>query len=117
MEENNIKIIVDALVEKKAQNIMSIDLHDMTTIADAFIIASGNSVTQTKALYDYVLEKCEENDLDVVASEGYDAARWIVIDVDGLMIHIFHRDDREFYNIERLWVDGDNAINYKLIYN
>ncbi len=91
---------------------MSIDLHGMTTIADAFIIASGNSVTQTKALYDYVLEKCDENDLEVVASEGYDPARWIVIDVDGLMIHIFHRDDREFYNIERLWVDGDNAQSY-----
>lgn len=113
MEKDNIKIITDALIGKKAHDVMYIDIKGKTTIADGFVIASGNSSTQVKALYEEVKDKCEENKLEVRASEGYNEAKWIIIDVEGIMVHIFYHKDREFYNIERLWVDEDNATYYK----
>ena len=112
MEKDKIKILTDALIGKKAHDVMYIDIKDKTTIADGFIIASGNSSTQVKAMYEEVKDKCEENDLFVRASEGYDSAQWIIIDVEGIMVHIFYYKDREFYNIERLWVDEDNATYF-----
>ena len=112
MENNNIKILTDALIDKKAHDVMYIDIKNKTTIADGFIIASGNSSTQVKALYEEIKEKCEENNLSIRASEGYDSAHWIIVDVVGIMIHIFYHTDREFYDIERLWVDEDNATHF-----
>ncbi|MEX1377906.1 MAG: ribosome silencing factor [Eubacteriales bacterium] len=113
MEDNKTKILTDALLGKKASNVMLIDIKDKTTIADAFIIASGNSATQVKALYDEIRDKADENNLEIRASEGYDSAKWIIVDVEGIMIHIFYYKDREFYNIERLWIDDDNVQYYK----
>lgn len=112
MEDNKIKVITDALLNKKAHDVMYIDIKGKTTIADGFVIASGNSATQVKALYDEIKEKCEENNLSIRASEGYDSAHWIIIDVEGIMVHIFYYKDREFYNIERLWVDGENTTHF-----
>ena len=113
MEKNKIKILTDALIEKKAHDVMYIDIKDKTTIADGFIIASGNSNTQVKALYEEIKDKCEENELSVRASEGYNEAKWIIVDVEGIMVHIFYHKDREFYNIERLWADEENTTNFK----
>lgn len=113
MEKDNIKIITDALIDKKAHDVMYIDIKGKTTIADGFVIASGNSSTQVKAMYEEVKDKCEENGLEVRTSEGYNSAKWIIIDVAGIMVHIFYHKDREFYNIERLWVEEDNATYYK----
>lgn len=112
MEDTKIKILIDALLSKKASNVMYIDIKGKTTIADGFIIASGNSATQVKALYDEIREKADENSLEIRAAEGFDSARWIILDVEGIMVHIFYYKDREFYNIERLWVDEDNATYY-----
>ena len=112
MEDTKIKILIDALQSKKASNVMYIDIKGKTTIADGFIIASGNSATQVKALYDEIREKADENNLEIRAAEGFDSARWIILDVEGIMVHIFYYKDREFYNIERLWVDEDNATYY-----
>jgi len=112
LEKDKIKILTEALINKKANQVMYIDIQSKTTIADGFIIASGNSSTQVKALYDEITEKCDENDLSIRASEGYDSAHWIIVDVEGIMVHIFYYKDREFYNIERLWVDEENAVYY-----
>ena len=112
MDKDKIKILTEALINKKANHVMYIDIKAKTTIADGFIIASGSSSTQVKALYDEIKEKCEEHTLNIRAAEGYDSARWIIIDVEGIMVHIFYYKDREFYNIERLWVDEENAVYY-----
>lgn len=112
MEKNNIKIITDALLSKKAHDVIYIDIKGKTTIADGFVIASGNSATQVKALYDEVCDKAKENDLTIRASEGYESAKWIIVDIEGIMVHIFYHKDREFYNIERLWVDENNATQF-----
>lgn len=97
------------LVDKKAQDVKVIDISKMTIIADAFVIASGRSMVQTRALYDELQEKVGPPR----ASEGYSAGRWIMMDYGDVLVHIFHREEREFYDLERLWDQGDNITAYE----
>lgn len=95
------------LEDKKAKDIKTIDIRDITILADYFIVCSGTSTTHIKALSDEVEAKLEEEDIHLsVNREGYDTARWILMDYGSVIVHIFHEEDREFYNLERLWVDG-----------
>jgi ribosome-associated protein len=76
----------------------------MTTIADYFVIASGNSSTQVASIADEVENKMSEAGFDKIANkEGYNSARWVLLDYNDIIVHIFHKDEREFYNLERLW--------------
>lgn len=102
----NFELIIDALDEKKAKNIKAIDIDELTTIAHYFIIASGTSVTHIKALADSVSHKLSENGINPLRVEGYNSARWILMDYGDVLVHIFHDEDREYYGLERLWQDG-----------
>ncbi len=102
--------VIDALDDKKAKNIKAIDIHDLTTIAHYFIMASGTSVTHIKALADNVEEKLSEKGIKPLHVEGYNSARWILIDYSDVVIHIFHEEDREYYGLERLWQDGKQLV-------
>lgn len=98
--------IVEALKDKKAKDVKSIDISEITVIADYFIICSGTSTTHIKALADEVEAKMEEMNVEMLRKEGYNSARWILLDFNSAVVHIFHEEDREFYNLERLWADG-----------
>lgn len=98
--------VVDALDDKKAKDIKAIDISQLTTIAHFFVMASGTSVTHIKSLADNVEEKLTEKGLKPLHTEGYNTARWILMDYSDVVVHIFHEEDREFYNLERLWQDG-----------
>lgn len=98
--------IVEILDEKKAKDIKSIDISELTVIADYFVICSGTSTIHIKALADEVEEKMKELNLELLRKEGYNSARWILLDYNSVVVHIFHEEDREFYNLERLWSDG-----------
>lgn len=98
--------IAEYLEEKKAKDVNIIDIHDITILADYFIICSGTSTTHIRALSDEVEFKLEEQGERVAHKEGYDSARWILLDYGDVVVHIFHNEDRSFYNIERLWSDG-----------
>lgn len=114
MENNELlTILTETLLNKKAQDITYIDIKSMTTIADGFLIATGRSVIQTKALCDEIEEVCKKKDIPLTAIEGYNSARWIVIDLNYILVHIFHHEDRDFYNIERLWSNTDNVTRYQ----
>lgn len=102
--------IANILSDKKAQDILIIDIEELTVIADCFVIASGRSPLQVRALCDEIEEKLEAEGERVIRKEGYEAARWIVLDYGDILVHIFHKEEREFYNIERLWEDGTNTI-------
>lgn len=104
--------IAQVLDSKKGQDIMIIDIADMTIIADGFVVASGGSTNQTKALCDEVERVMEEEGIERRRLEGYNPGRWIVMDYEDILVHIFHREEREFYNLERLWDDGTNTIRY-----
>lgn len=94
------------LDEKKAEKIEIINISALTTIADYFIICSGNSSTQVKALCDNVIEKAEEKGESPLRIEGYDSAAWVLVDFGSVVLHVFKNDMRDFYSLDRLWGDG-----------
>lgn len=101
---------LDALDDKKAKDVRAIDISHLTTIAHYFVMASGTSVTHIKSLADNVEEKLKEKGLNTLHIEGYNTARWILMDYGDVVVHIFHEEDREFYGLERLWQDGKEII-------
>ena len=114
MNETEIRTQVLALCEaldnKKAFDILALNVADKTIIADWFIIASGRSTTQVKALCDELEEKAAERGLIAQRKEGYQEGRWIVVDFGTILVHIFHPEEREYYNVERLWMDATTEI-------
>ncbi|MCR5610930.1 MAG: ribosome silencing factor [Clostridiales bacterium] len=102
--------LISLLEGKKATDIIAIDVADKTIIADWFVICSGSSVIQTKAICDEVLDKYREVGLNLRREEGYREGRWIVLDFGYILLHIFYPEEREYYNIERLWTDGANEV-------
>lgn len=103
--------IVAVLEDKKAKDISTINIENISILADYFVICSGTSTTHIKALADEVEVKMEENGRTPLHKEGYNSFRWILIDYGDVVVHIFHEDDRNFYNLERLWSDG--IITYR----
>ena len=95
---------------KKAEDVRVLHVSHLTIVADYFILASGRSDVHVRSLCDevekYLTEKCRQR----LRIEGYREGRWIVLDYGDILIHLFHRQEREFYGLERLWVDGDNCI-------
>lgn len=96
----------EILEDKKARNIEIIDISDVSILADYFLISSGTSVTHIRTLADELEQKMEEAGYNLLHKEGYNSARWILLDFGQLVVHIFHEEDRNFYNLERLWSDG-----------
>lgn len=104
--------IARVLYNKKAEDVQLIDIADRTVIADYFVVASGTNTTQVKALCDDVDEEMAKRGLQARRIEGYEAGRWIVLDYSYVLVHIFLTEERAFYNIERLWSDGNNLMVY-----
>ena len=102
--------VISALNDKKAKDIKAIDIHNLTTVASYFIIASGTSVTHIQALADSVEEKLSGIGVNLLHIEGYKSARWILMDYSDIVVHIFHEEDRKFYGLERLWQDGIELV-------
>jgi ribosome-associated protein len=98
--------MVEAVEDKKAINVVTLNLEGISLIADYFIICHGNSETQVQAIGSSVREKAGELGIRVRGIEGMNTARWVLVDLGDVVVHIFHRDEREFYNLERLWSDA-----------
>ena len=110
MESNQIKdIIIELLKAKKASDIVVIDVGEQTIIADFFIIATGKSTTQVKALTDQLEEKGEEKGLVLLRRDGEREARWVVMDYGAVIVHIFNDSMRDFYALEKLWAKENNV--------
>lgn len=101
-----IKIIYNALEDKKGENIKILDISHVSVIADYFVIASGNNINQVQALADNVKEELFKLKLEPKNVEGYRNASWILLDYTDVIVHIFSKDDRIFYDLERIWRDG-----------
>ena len=96
-----------ALADKKAKEIQALEITDLTTLADYFVIATGSSNTQINALVDNV-EKVlhEEAGEQPLHREGYRGGTWVLLDYGCICVHVFSQEAREFYSLERLWKDG-----------
>ena len=107
-QEEKLKTIVKALDSKRAEDIQVIGIGDLTIVADYFVIANGTSNTQTKALAEEVEFKLGELEINPIRTEGYQGATWIVLDYGDIVVHVFYKETRGYYNLERLWSDGKN---------
>lgn len=107
MENREIALLaVNALEDKKAEDIRIIDISEISTIADYFIIADGSNKSQIQAMADNVSEMLGRAGVTVRQIEGYQNANWILMDFQDIIIHIFDRENRLFYDLERIWRDG-----------
>ena len=95
---------------KKAEDVRVLHVAHMTIVADYFILASGRSDVHVRSLCDEIQEHLMKKGKQRLRIEGYREGRWVVLDYGDLLVHIFHRQEREFYGLERLWTDGDNAL-------
>lgn len=100
------KLAYEALADKKAEDIKIIDIHEVSVLADYFIIASGTNRNQVQAMADNVEETLHKAGCPVRQTEGYNSANWILMDFGDLIVHMFDSENRLFYDLERIWRDG-----------
>ncbi|MBI3600633.1 MAG: ribosome silencing factor [Nitrospinae bacterium] len=99
-------LIYNTSVDKKAIDIAALDIKEYSSIADIFFICSGTSFRQVQAIADAVEDELLKKGVKCHHIEGYKAGRWILMDYNDLILHIFHEETRKFYNLERLWGDA-----------
>lgn len=95
-----------ALEEKKGEDIKILEISEISILADYFLIASGNNISQIQAMVDNVEEKLHKEGCEIKRLEGNRDSSWILMDYGDLVVHIFDREDRLFYDLERIWSDG-----------
>ena len=103
---NMVKIAYDALDDKLAEDIKIIDIRSISVLADYFIIADGNNKNQVQAMVDNVQEELFKAGYEMKQMEGYREGNWILLDFGDIIIHIFDKENRLFYDLERIWKDG-----------
>lgn len=102
--------LAEALYNKKARDIIALDVSSLTVICDYMLIATGRSVPQVHALSDEVDDVAAQLGLTLRRMEGQNEGRWVVLDFGNILVHIFHAEERAYYNLERLWEDGQNRL-------
>ena len=103
---NMVKIAYDALDDKLAEDIKIIDIRSISVLADYFIIADGSNRNQVQAMADSAEEALGRAGYDAKQIEGYQSANWILMDYKDIIVHVFSKEDRAFYDFERIWRDG-----------
>ena len=109
--------ICNALADKKAADIMLIKVSELTIVADYFVICSGKTNVQVKALTEHLEEKMESVGIVASRKDGVKEGRWIAMDYGAVIVHIFHDDERLFFNLEKLWSTESNVEHYNPISN
>ncbi|MCD8223911.1 MAG: ribosome silencing factor [Clostridiales bacterium] len=100
------KLALAALADKKGEDVRVIDIREVSVLADYFIIASGNNPNQVQAMTDHVEEQLGKAGCHCRQIEGYHSANWILMDYGDIIVHVFCKEDRLFYDLERIWRDG-----------
>jgi len=102
--------IASILYEKKARDIIALNVGHLTVITDYMVIATGRSAMQVKALADEIDDRLAAQGIDLRRCEGANEGRWVVMDYGSVLVHLFHQEERAYYNLERLWEDGSNRL-------
>lgn len=103
------QVIINALEDLKAQNIVTLDVTSLTDVTDALVIASGSSNRQVRALAEHVAEEAKKKGMPAMGIEGLDAGDWVLVDFVDIVLHVMQPETREFYDLERLWRAPDIA--------
>ena len=101
-----VKLAIEALEDKKAEDIKVIDISNVSVMADYFLIAGGSNSSQIQALSNNVEEKLGRAGYHVKQVEGYEQANWILLDFGDIIVHVFDKENRLLYDLERIWRDG-----------
>ena len=101
-----IKKISELMLEKKALNIKTIDVRKLTSLTDFFIICSSESEPQTRAITDNIYKNMKKTGIKAWHIEGYENLDWVLLDYINIVVHIFSKKSRSYYDLERLWADG-----------
>ena len=107
-----VRNILHSLDDAKAEDVLSIDLHGKTSIADAMIIASGRSSTHVSAIADRVIKGCKDAGFQTPRVEGLPHCDWVLVDAGDVIVHLFRPEVRQFYNLEKMW-GGDRPAEQK----
>ena len=102
------KIAYHALDEKQGEDIRIIDIAGISVLADYFIIANGSSESQVQAMVDNVEEEMHKAGYSLKQREGYGSGNWVLLDFGDVIVHVFDKENRLFYDLERIWRDGKN---------
>ncbi len=100
------KIAQGALEDKLGQDIRVLDLKGLSNIADCFVIASGNNVNHLRGMADEIVRKLSLEGVKLHHSEGYSGATWILLDFGSLLVHLFNKEQRDFYGLDHVWSDA-----------
>lgn len=108
--KEQLDIVLEAIDDKNGDDTSVLDVREQTSIADYFVITSGTSTTQVSAIADAVDRKMEEKGYEKINRSGYSSARWVLLDYGNVIVHVFHKDERDYYNLERLWEEFDEDL-------
>ena len=110
MEEmKELELVVKAADGKRAENTIALNVREISTLADYFVITSADSNRQVSAIADAIIEKAKENNIDIRRIEGQKQADWILIDLGNVVVNVFQTDQRKYYNLEKLWAKAENV--------
>ncbi|MDX1806833.1 ribosome silencing factor [Paenisporosarcina macmurdoensis] len=105
-EPTLLEIAYKAADDKRAEDIIVLNMQGVSLIADYFVICHANSDRQVQSIAREMADQAGQAGYDVKRLEGFDAARWVLVDMGDVVAHVFHKDERQFYNLERLWGDA-----------
>lgn len=104
--KEQLKIIVTAADDKRAENIVAIDISQVSQLTDYFVIMEADSNRQVRAIAENIQEKMEAENIQLRKMEGLDQSNWVLLDYLNIIVHIFDKESRQFYQLERLWSDA-----------
>jgi ribosome-associated protein len=108
--EPSLDAYIEAALGKKARNLVVLDVHDLTSIADVFIICSGNSNRQVNAIAEHIQRDLKKKRVRPLSVEGLKEGHWVLLDYGNVILHIFYEPVREFYDLEGLWADANRIV-------
>jgi ribosome-associated protein len=100
------QLVVDAALERKAEDLVALDVRGVSSFADVFVIATGRSDRQVKAIAESIDQAMSARGEQPLGVEGYQEGRWVLIDLDDVIVHVFQPEVRSHYDVERLWSDA-----------
>ncbi|TPR38850.1 ribosome silencing factor [Apilactobacillus micheneri] len=107
--KDTLEVVVKAADSKRANNIVALNVHEVSLMSAYFVIMDATSNRQVKSIADEIVDQAEAANVEVQQVEGKDTAKWILVDLGDVIVHVFQSDEREYYNLEKLWSDAPSV--------
>ncbi|MBM0064283.1 ribosome silencing factor [Alkalicoccobacillus gibsonii] len=116
MSDNQLlSLAINTVDDKRAEQIVALDMRGISPIADYVVVCHGNSEKQVQAIAFELKKVVQEKGIEIQRLEGYDQARWVLLDLGDVVVHVFHKEDRLYYNLEKLWGDAPTVEIEKVL--